>query len=205
MEILSAKKLSQYLKINEKKTYKLAQEGALPHVKIGGKLLFAKELVDKWILENTERERYMLVAGSDDPMLRQIIDLFNVKNDGIIYYAPIGSINGLKLLQAKAAGMSCVHILDMENKSYTLSYIARYLSKDDYQAIRLLYRTQGLMVKKDNPKGICSIEDLSGKGIGFINRNQGSGTRLLFDFLLREQAGNGCVKIQINHPKRGLK
>ena len=209
MEILSAKDLSKYLKINEKKIYKLAQEGTLPHVKIGGKVAFTKELIDRWLLENTEREKHVLIAGSDDPMLRQVIDLFNAKNDGVIYYAPVGSINGLKLLQAKAASMSCVHILDMEKKSYTLSYIARYLSKDDYRAIQLFYRTQGLMVKKDNPKGIRSIKDLSNKGITFINRNQGTGTRLLFDFLLREQkislsAVSGYNKEAASHMEAGI-
>jgi putative molybdopterin biosynthesis protein len=209
MEILSAKELSKYLKINEKKIYKLAQEGVLPHAKIGGKVAFTKELIDKWILENTEREKHVLVAGSDDPLLRQVIDLFNAKNDGVIYYAPVGSINGLKLLQARAANMSCVHILDMEKKSYTLSYIARYLSKDDYRAIQLFYRTQGLMVKKDNPKGIRSIKDLSNKGIVFINRNQGTGTRLLFDFLLRENAipqsaVNGYSREAASHMEAGI-
>jgi putative molybdopterin biosynthesis protein len=209
MEILSAKELSKYLKINEKKIYKLAQEGTLPHVKIGGKVAFTRELIDRWILENTEREKHVLIAGSDDPLLRQVIDLFNAKNDGVIYYAPVGSINGLKLLQTKAANMSCVHILDMEKKSYTLSYIARYLSKDDYRAIQLFYRTQGLMVKKDNPKGIRSIKDLSNKGIVFINRNQGTGTRLLFDFLLRENAipqsaVNGYSKEAASHMEAGI-
>jgi len=209
MEILSAKELSKYLKINEKKIYKLAQEGTLPHVKIGGKVAFTKELIDRWILENTEREKHVLIAGSDDPLLRQVIDLFNTKNDGVIYYAPVGSINGLKLLQAKAANMSCVHVLDMEKKSYTLSYITRYLSKDDYQAIQLFYRTQGLMVKKDNPKGIRSIKDLSNKGIAFINRNQGTGTRLLFDFLLQEQkipqsAVSGYSKEAASHMEAGI-
>ena len=209
MEILSAKELSKYLKINEKKIYKLAQEGTLPHVKIGGKVAFTRELIDRWILENTEREKHVLVAGSDDPLLRQVIDIFNTNNDGVIYYAPVGSISGLKLLRAKAANMSCVHILDMEKKSYTLSYIARYLSKDDYQAIQLFYRTQGLMVKKDNPKGIRSIKDLSHKGIAFINRNQGTGTRLLFDFLLRElnisqSAVSGYSKEAASHMEAGI-
>jgi putative molybdopterin biosynthesis protein len=209
MEILSAKELSKYLKINEKKIYKLAQEGTLPHVKIGGKVAFTRELIDRWILENTEREKHVLVAGSDDPLLRQVIDLFNAKNDGVIYYAPVGSINGLKLLQTKAANMSCVHILDMEKKSYTLSYIARYLSENDYQAIQLFYRTQGLMVKKDSPKGIRSIKDLSNKGTTFINRNQGTGTRLLFDFLLREHkisqsAVKGYSKEAASHMEAGI-
>jgi len=160
MEILSAKELSKYLKINEKKIYRLAQEGTLPHVKIGGKVAFTKELIDKWILENTESEKHVLIAGSDDPLIRQVIDLFNAKNEGVIYYAPVGSVNGLKLLQAKAASMSCVHILDMERRTYTLSYITRYLSSIDYQAVELFYRTQGLMVKKYNPKDPLKISQI---------------------------------------------
>ncbi len=188
MEILSAKELSKYLKINEKKIYKLAQEGVLPHVKIGGKVAFTRELIDRWILENTEHERHLLIAGSDDPLIRQVIDLYNARNDGLIYYAPVGSMNGLKLLNTRSASMSCVHILDMEKKAYTLSYIARYLSKNEYEAVQLFYRTQGLMIRKDNPRGIHGLKDLTHKGVTFINRNQGTGTRLLFDFLLRENS-----------------
>lgn len=208
MELLSAKELSKYLKINEKKIYKLAQEAAIPHVKIGGKIAFAKELIDKWILENTEREKLILVAGSDDPLLRRVIDLFNGENKGIIYYAPVGSINGLKLLKNRAANMSCVHILDMENKSYTLTYINRYLPKDDYKAIQLFHRNQGLFLKKNNPKGIHSIKDLTDKHVTFMNRNEGSGTRLLFDFLLREDnidrgAINGYSKEAESHIEAG--
>jgi excisionase family DNA binding protein len=56
MEILSAKELSKYLKINEKKIYRLAQEGTLPHVKIGGKVAFTKELIDRWILEKLNQK-----------------------------------------------------------------------------------------------------------------------------------------------------
>jgi putative molybdopterin biosynthesis protein len=209
MELLSARDLSKYLKINEKKIYKLAQDGAIPSVKIGGKIAFAKELIDKWILENTEREKLILIAGSDDPLLRRVIDLFNGENKGVIYYAPVGSINGLKLLQAHGANMSCVHILDMEKKSYTLTYINRYLSKDDYKAIQLFLRNQGLFLKKNNPKGIHSIKDLAGRNVAFMNRNEGSGTRLLFDFLLREgnidrAAINGYGKEAESHMEAGI-
>jgi len=42
MEILSAKELSKYLKINEKKIYQLARESKLPYTKIGGRLPLPK-------------------------------------------------------------------------------------------------------------------------------------------------------------------
>ncbi|MCX5806999.1 MAG: helix-turn-helix transcriptional regulator [Proteobacteria bacterium] len=187
MEIISARDLSKYLKINEKKIYKLVQESKLPHIKIGGKIAFTKETIDKWILESTAREENIFIAGSDDILLRRIIDVYNSKNSSTIYYAPVGSINGLKALKKGAATMSCVHILDIEKKEYNTSYIERYLSGDDYIVIQMFFREQGLYLQKNNSKVINSIEDIAAKGATFINRNQGSGTRLLFDFLLREK------------------
>jgi excisionase family DNA binding protein len=187
MEILSARDLSKYLKINEKKIYKLVQEARLPHIKIGGKIAFTRELIDKWILENTVREENIFVAGSDDIFLRRIIDIYNSKNNSTIFYAPVGSINGLKALKKGAATMSCVHILDIEKKEYNLSYLDRYLARDGYVVIQMFFREQGIYFQKNNPKGISSIEDIAAKGAVFINRNQGSGTRLLFDFLLNEK------------------
>ncbi len=187
MEILSARDLSGYLRINEKKIYKLAQESKIPHLKIGGKIAFTKELIDRWILENTEREKVILIAGSDDHLLRKMIDIYNNEKAGIIFYAPVGSINGLKILKRNAATMSCVHILDVEKRAYTLSYIDRYLSAEGYVVVQLFFREQGLFVRKGNPKGISSLKDIAGNDVAFINRNQGSGTRLLFDFLIGEE------------------
>lgn len=187
MEILSARDLSKYLKINEKKIYKLAQESKLPYTKIGGKVAFTKELIDKWILENTSREHNIYLAGSDDILLRRIIDLYNQRNEGTVFYAPVGSVNGLRLLKDSGASMSCVHILDVEKKNQDLSYLDRYLVKDEYVVVELFTREQGILVAKGNPKGIRGMEDIASKNIKFMNRNQGSGTRILVDFLLHEK------------------
>jgi putative molybdopterin biosynthesis protein len=210
MEILSARDLSKYLKINEKKIYKLAQESKLPYTKIGGKIAFTKELIDKWILENTVREGNIYLAGSDDILLRRIINLYNQRNDGTVFYAPVGSVNGLRLLQKNAASMSCVHIFDVEKKDQSLSYLDRYLSKDDYVVLELFSREQGLLVSKNNPKGIRGIDDIAAKNAKFINRNQGSGTRILIDFLLHEKgidptAINGYDSEVESHLEAGLK
>jgi putative molybdopterin biosynthesis protein len=187
MHILSAKELSKYLKINEKKIYKLAQEGKLPHTKIGGKIAFTKELIDTWILENTAREHNIYIAGSDDILLRQIIDLYNRRNDGVVFYAPVGSVNGLRLLQNGSATMSCVHILDVEKKEHSLSYIDRYLTRDDYIVVELFNREQGIYTANGNPKGIRDMGDIASRQATFVNRNQGSGTRILIDFLLHQK------------------
>jgi putative molybdopterin biosynthesis protein len=51
--------------------------------------------------------------------------------------------------------------------------------------ITLAHRQQGLVVAPGNPKGIQSLEDLQQEEITFINRNQGSGTRLWLDQQIR--------------------
>lgn len=187
MEILSAKELSRYLKINEKKIYQLARESKLPYTKIGGKIAFAKELIDRWITETTEQEHHLYVAGSDDLLLDRIIHDYNASDAAIIFYAAVGSLNGLKLLKKRAANISCVHIMDVEKKEYNVSYVDRYLDGDDYLVVTMYSRQQGLYLQKGNPKRVQSIQDLTDKNLNFINRNRGSGTRLLFDFLLHEK------------------
>ena len=47
-------------------------------------------------------------------------------------------------------------------------------------------RRQGLMVKRGNPKRIASLTDLARANVRFVNRQEGSGTRALFDRLLAE-------------------
>jgi len=49
-EIMTIKDLSLYLKINEKTIYKLAKQGKLPGLKIGGMWRFKKEAIDNWMM-----------------------------------------------------------------------------------------------------------------------------------------------------------
>ena len=159
---MSIKELSKYLKTNEQLLYKMVQESQIPSSKIHGKIVFTRETIDKWVLQNTVRERQIYIAGSDDPLLKTIIDAYN-HQVGLVYYAPIGAMNGLKVLKEDGATMSSVHILDIEKKEYNTSYLQRYLGSDDYVVVHLFMREQGLCVQKGNPKGINSLEDLSGK------------------------------------------
>jgi putative molybdopterin biosynthesis protein len=195
MDLISAKELAKYLRINEKKVYKLVQESKVPHLKIGGKIVFARELIDRWILESTVRGEQIFLAGSDDMLLRRLTDLYNGVGHTTVFYAPVGSINGLRLLKEGAATMSSVHILDIERKEYNFSYVRRYLPGEQYKVVHLFMREQGIYLPKGNPKNIRGLSDLQGKEVRFLNRNPGSGTRLLFDFLLHE---NGIDPERIN-------
>ncbi|MCD6099025.1 MAG: helix-turn-helix domain-containing protein [Candidatus Marinimicrobia bacterium] len=54
-EIMTIKDLSLYLKINEKTIYKLAKQGKLPGVKIGGMWRFKKEVIDSWMMNASKQ------------------------------------------------------------------------------------------------------------------------------------------------------
>ncbi|WP_244828096.1 substrate-binding domain-containing protein [Caballeronia sp. TF1N1] len=70
-----------------------------------------------------------------------------------------------------------------------------YLDAGKHQLIRLTRRTQGLFVPKGNPKRVTGLRDLARSDVRFVNRQPGSGTRMLLDLSLR---GVGVDPDQIN-------
>jgi molybdate transport repressor ModE-like protein len=67
--------------------------------------------------------------------------------------------------------------------------------QNDWTLIHLATRRQGLAVAPGNPKQIRGVGDLTREGLRFVNRQSGSGTRLLFDVLLA-RAGVDTLKIE---------
>ncbi|MCJ7652209.1 MAG: PhnD/SsuA/transferrin family substrate-binding protein, partial [Actinobacteria bacterium] len=102
--------------------------------------------------------------------------------------ANVGSMGGILAIQEGQAHIAGIHLLDPGTGEFNVPYVLRELSADDVFLLHMCMRTQGLMVFPGNPKGIKGIEDLALRGISFVNRQPGSGTRLLLDHLL-SQAG----------------
>ena len=82
--------------------------------------------------------------------------------------------------------MSGSHLLDAETGQYNISYIKKYLKGLNVSVFHLVLRDQGLIVARDNPKGIRGIKDLGRDDVSYINRQAGSGTRVLFDYKLAQ-------------------
>lgn len=184
MQILSTKEVSAYLNINEKKIYQLVKDCEIPFTRVGGKIIFTQEIIDRWIRQNTELKKNILIAGSDDQLFKEIIDHYNRDSSNTVFCATVGSVNGIKILKSGQATMSCVHIADQEGH-YSLSFLDRYLNRSDYVVMSLFKRKQGIYLPADNPHAVKSFKDIFAKGLRFANRNQGSGTRILVDQLLK--------------------
>lgn len=67
------------------------------------------------------------------------------------------------------------------------AHYEKFLKPRQQRIIRLVVRTQGLIVPRGNPRNITSLQDLRQPGARFANRQIGSGTRYLLDGLLRGQ------------------
>ena len=83
--------------------------------------------------------------------------------------------------------MAGSHLLDPETGEYNISYVKRNLKGMKVHIYNLVLREQGFIVRKGNPKKIRGIEDLTRKDIRFVNRQAGSGTRVLLDYILKKQ------------------
>ncbi|MDA8133033.1 MAG: molybdopterin biosynthesis protein [Desulfobacteraceae bacterium] len=131
-------------------------------------------------------ENTIVIIGSHDNTLDLLADQVRMTQGDIgISSSHVGSMGGLMAIRKGACHMAGVHLLDIEDGTYNISYIQKYLPGEKVWVINLVMRDQGLIVPKGNPKRITGIEDLKTKDLAFINRQPGSGTRILLDYKLK--------------------
>jgi putative molybdopterin biosynthesis protein len=99
----------------------------------------------------------------------------------------VGSMGGIMSLLRKETHFAGIHLLDYDSGDYNLNYLHKYLSREKWLLVNLVKRQQGLLVKKGNPLRINGLEDLTRPEVRFINRQKGSGTRVLLDYLMNKE------------------
>lgn len=133
-----------------------------------------------------EIENTAVVIGSHDLILDVIADIMPNKYPNMhVSSTHVGSMGGLMALRRGEAHMAPVHLLDESTGEYNVSYVKR-MFKEPMALIKGVDRVQGIMVKKGNPLGIKDISDLADGEIRYVNRQRGAGTRVLFDYKLKE-------------------
>jgi putative molybdopterin biosynthesis protein len=130
-------------------------------------------------------ERTLVAAGSHDMTLDLIANLLKMYEPKVnLASSNVGSLGGLLALRKGTAHLAGSHLLDTETGEYNFSYINRYLPGLEVYLVNLVHREQGLIVESGNPKSIRGLEDLGRAGVSFVNRQAGSGTRILLDWQL---------------------
>jgi len=191
-EMLNTKDLAEYLNINEKQVYRLIKENKIPATRITGKWTFPKRLMDEWIIESAnenigvkktrELKDHIVLMGSNDFTIELLSHELSRRYPVYsLSFSNVGSIGGLIALGRGSSHIAGCHLFDIKTGEYNLPYLPRYLPDLETIVINLVYRDLGLISRHDKPLNITGIEDLGQPGIRIINRQEGSGTRILLD------------------------
>ncbi|MFW6011583.1 MAG: molybdopterin biosynthesis protein [Desulfosalsimonas sp.] len=139
-----------------------------------------------WLLKSRHSVEDNIVAvGSHDNTIDVIADMIREKSSRFtLSSSHVGSMGGLMAVKNGLCHFAGSHLLDENDGSYNISYIKRYLQDKKVRLVRLVEREQGFITAPGNPKKISGIKDLTRDDIIFINRQGGSGTRVLLDYHL---------------------
>ena len=149
------------------------------------KVSLIKDLRD---IENT-----LVSIGSQDMAMDFLGNLMEkAKGNFHLSSAHVGSMGGLMALKRGEAHLAPTHLLDEETGTYNQSYLDKYLG-DKAVLVKGFLRMQGLILPAGNPKNISNVEDLQRPGLQFVNRQKGSGTRVLADYLFKEAGIDGSA------------
>jgi len=143
-------------------------------------------------------DKTLVITGSHDPLIDELIDLMKIQwPDSQVVSSHVGSLGGLMALKRGESHLGGTHLLDEETGEYNKSYVRRYFPEGGVRLISCVFRSQGLMIAHGNPLGITSVADLA--KVNYVNRQKGSGTRILLDYLLKQ---NGLEPSQIKGYER---
>lgn len=137
---------------------------------------------------------HLTLIASHDMLLTAFCDQW-AKPEGIVGEVTFrGSIESLKALARNEADVAGFHAVAPDDRGFAAGF-RRLLDPRRDTLIRFADREQGLIVPKGNPKGLRTLADVATRQARFVNRQRGSGTRLLIDQLLR-QDGIGPASIR---------
>jgi molybdate transport repressor ModE-like protein len=128
-------------------------------------------------------------VGSHCVVVEKILRSLHVSNPKMTYQmVNVGSWAGMTAMMLREADIAGIHVYDETESRYNEPLLSKYWLSHTCALVRGYRRQQCLMVRKGNPKKIRGVEDLLRRDVKLVNRNVGSGTRILLDLKLRELA-----------------
>jgi len=147
----------------------------------------AGEEVDIELLRSVDEiEHAILCTGSHDLSIDVLGDELKRNFAGLkIAASNVGSLGGLLSLQRGETHIAGSHLLDAATGAYNIPDIRRVIPHTPVVLVHLVRRDQGLLLQPGNPKRIEQLKDLTRPDVMFVNRQSGSGTRVLLDYQLQ--------------------
>ena len=125
-------------------------------------------------------------AGSHDLSVEMLARMLGEQSPAVTMTTDfIGSLGGLMALARGEAEIAGTHLWDEATGVYNIPFVQKVLPNRPVVLVNLVTRLQGLIVPPGNPQGLQQVADLGLHGVSFINRQQGSGTRIWLDVQLK--------------------
>ncbi|MCD6381344.1 MAG: molybdopterin biosynthesis protein, partial [Candidatus Odinarchaeota archaeon] len=143
--------------------------------------------VDVYLFSNEIKPSDILFSGSHCLGLDIISRILKDRHPDVrVRILNRGSIGGVISVMNGEGDIAGVHILDEKSESYNIPFLKEFDKERKLALIRGYVREQGIMTRKDDerikrPEDILKYRDLT-----IVNRNPGSGTRILTDMVLKK-------------------
>lgn len=199
--ILTPQEVADILKLKKNTVYEMIKRGDIKASKMGKQFRILRKDVDAY-LDAQSNTKEMSTSTSDvtytaqipsnlpgtfiicgqDILLDKLCNYLNENNYGIQALRSYkGSYNALYSMYQGQAQIATAHMWDPETDTYNLPYVSKLFPGLNIAVFHLACRKQGFYVPTGNPLKIKSFEDLRRPGLRFVNRELGSGTRILLD------------------------
>ncbi|WP_042345606.1 helix-turn-helix transcriptional regulator [Bacillus massiliigorillae] len=205
-DFYTAEEVAILLKLSKYTIYEMVKRGELPAVKVGRKVRINKTDIDRLLEGDSPKkqestsllsnEQPIRFIGSHDLLVELALNTYN-SNSQAPHCIPayVGSMEGLLCLYYDRADFVGCHIFDEETTTYNIEIVKRLFPGEDMVLFHFAKRNIGWIVPKGNPKQLSNWQDLKRPQLTFVNRQKGSGTRLLLDcFRKRLNLSKTCIK-----------
>lgn len=195
--------VSQLLKVSKLTLYDMVKKGKLPVFRVGRQMRIDAEDLDAFIKKHktnqnttflptvtsstkteTKESLNILISGQD-----LVLDILGKHIEKNSPYKPLrsltGSLNSLISMYNGDSDIVSLHLFDGDTGEYNLPYIKKILVGFPFILVNLLSRKAGFYVQKGNPLTLTTWTDLKRKDVKIVNREKGSGARILLDEQLR--------------------
>lgn len=208
MSSLTPKEVAEMLQITTNTVYEMVKRGELKAYRVGRKMRIEPKDIEEYKRRSStgtfqadeqitmgnqnsiDYDNKIVVCGND-VLLDILVKHLETKNIGLpVFRSYLGSYNGLYALYQGQASLATSHLWDSDTGEYNKSYVKKMVPGIPVVGVHLAGRVQGFYVKKGNPLGIKSVADLKRKDISIVNREKGSGARILLDEHIRLQKIN---------------
>lgn len=210
-QLLTPQEVADMLKIKKNTVYFMIKRGDLKAAKMGKQIRIRLSDVEAYLGRDAGGEgimepagvggaavpenvpcysnpevRHSYVMSGQDEILDMICNRTNRNPYGIqMMRAYLGSYNGLYAMYQGQVMVATCHLWDPATDTYNIPYLSKILPGQEIHAFHLCRRMEGFYVQKGNPKHIRDFHDLGREDVVFLNREKGSGTRVLLDGMLQ--------------------